>query len=115
MIKKAEQIKQAAENMCVRKTVRHESYVPRQQAGDDEPRESRRRSSTKERRYSDRGEEASDRRPASRDREKTTGTSLREQKKAKRAKREAESHEGEELTPPPANDSMDDLIKQMED
>jgi hypothetical protein len=102
MIKKAEQIKQAAENMCVRKTVKRDTYVNRVPAStrEDDERPSRR------------GSESSAR-------EKSSGPSMREIKRARRKQKTEASesaHEGEELSPPPkASENMDDLIRQMDE
>jgi len=105
MIKKAEQIKQAAENMCIRKTVKRETYVNRVPASTkaDDDRDNGR---------ADTGR-SSDSRKVVRDKEKPKSASLRDIKKAHRNKHD--EGDGKELAPPPTGDSMDDLIKQMDD
>lgn len=98
MIKKAEQIKQAAENMCVRKTVKHETFVPRQPAS---AREEDRDSGGSQAREKD---------------TRKSSPSMREMKKAKQQPRKREMDGNvNELSPPPAAESMDDLIKQMDE
>ncbi len=104
MVKKAEQIKQATENMCKKSVA---AYREREMS--QEKPSSRGVASVRSSRSSD----------SSGVREKSSGSPIREIKKAQKAAVKESvapaKEEAQELAPPPAPESMDDLIRQMDE